>query len=89
MMLMGDLGASMKVDEVEADVERMRSRLHAQARTDQSQDEALLVLRREVTELKIVVAELSRLLVAGGALPAEAVERMVRALETPRTIPPR
>lgn len=86
MMMMGDFGRSMKIDEVESDVERMRGRLNAQAKTDQSQDEALLVLRREVTELKIVVAELSRLLVSGGAVPAEAVERMVRALETRRTI---
>lgn len=82
----GPTGAATKVDEVESDVERMRSRLRAQTRTDQSQDEALLTLRREVTELKVVVAELTRLLVAGGAVPAEAVERMVRVLETRQKI---
>ena len=85
-MLEGDIGRSVKIEEVEGDVERLRSRIHAQAKTDQSQDEALLVLRREVTELKVVVSELARLLVAGGAVPAEAVERMVHALETRRTI---
>lgn len=84
-MLEGDVGRSMKIEDVENDVGRLRSRLHAQAKTDQRQDEALLTLRREVTELEVVVAELARLLVAGGAVPAEAVERMVRALETRRT----
>ncbi len=52
---------------------RLRARKTAQQSTDRSQDEALITLRREVIDLKLVVRELARLLVASGALPAEAV----------------
>ena len=81
MMFLGNVGQQLDIDDVEADVERLRARQHSQARVDQSQDEALLTLRRELDDLTLVVAELSRLVVAGGTLPADSVERIVRALE--------
>jgi hypothetical protein len=81
LFLLGNIGQQIDIDDIEADVGRLRGRLHAQTATDQSQDQALLTLRREVTDLKLVVAELARLLVAGGTLPAEAIERLVRGVD--------
>jgi multidrug resistance efflux pump len=81
LLLLGDWGQQLAIEDVEADVVRLRSRLRNQRSTDRSQDEALITLRREVTDLKLVVAELTRLLVATGAVPAEAVEQLVRGVD--------
>ncbi len=81
MLLLGDFGQQVDIHDVEADVARLRARLHSQRTTDRSQDEALLVLRREVTELKLVVAELTRLLVASGTLSAEAISRLAHGVD--------
>lgn len=81
MLLLGNVGQQIDIEEIEEDVARLRARLRSQQLTDGSQDEALLALRREVTDLQLVVAELARLLVAGGTLPAEAVERVVRGVD--------
>ena len=83
MLLLGNLGQQLDIDDVEADVARLRARLHSQATTDQSQDQAILTMRREITELKVLVAELARVLSAGGQLPPQTLERMVHALEAP------
>ena len=84
MMLLGNVGQQLDIEDIESDMVRLRARLEAQSETDESQDQALRTLRREVTDLKLVVAELARLLVAGGTVPAEAVDRLVRGLEAPR-----
>jgi hypothetical protein len=81
MLLLGNIGQQMDIDDVEQDVVRLRARLSAQQTTDRSQDEALLTLRRELTDLKLVVGELTRLLVASGTLPAEAIEQLVRGVD--------
>ena len=81
LLLLGDWGQQLAIEDVEADVVRLRSRIRNQQSTDRSQDEALITLRREVTDLKLVVAELTRLLVATGAVPAEAVEQLVRGVD--------
>jgi multidrug resistance efflux pump len=81
LLLLGDWGQQLAIEDVEADVVRLRSRLRNQRSTDRSQGEALITLRREVTDLKLVVAELTRLLVATGTLPTEAVERLVRGVD--------
>ena len=88
LLLLGDVGQQLDIDDIEGDVARLRGRLARQAAADESQDEALRTLRREVTELKLVVAELARLLVAGGTVPPEAVDRVVRALAAPPPAPP-
>lgn len=81
MLLLGNVGQQLDIDNVEDDVVRLRTRLSALQTTDRSQDEALLTLRREITDVKLVVGELTRLLVAGGTLPAEAIERLVRGVD--------
>lgn len=85
MLLLGDVGQQLSIGDIEDDVGRLRARLrarsHAQHTTDQTQDDALLSLRRELTDLKLVVGELTRLLVASGTLPPEAIERLVRGVD--------
>ncbi len=80
-LLLGDIGQQMDIDDVENEVIRLRARLSSQRSTDRSQDEALLTLRREVTDLKLIVGELTRLLVASGTLPTEAIEQLVRGVD--------
>ena len=81
MLLLGDVGQQLSIGDIEDDVGRLRARLRAQHTTDQTQDDALLSLRRELTDLKLVVGELTRLLVASGTLPPEAIERLVRGVD--------
>ncbi|MFN8994449.1 MAG: hypothetical protein ACK5X3_12430 [Pseudomonadota bacterium] len=81
MLLMGNVGQQLDIEDIEDDMVRLRARITSQQSTDRTQDEALITLRREVTDLKLVVGELARLLVATGALPAEAVERLVRGVD--------
>jgi hypothetical protein len=83
-LLLGNIGQQIDIDDIEGDVERLRGRMSSQRVIDDSQDQALLTLRREVTELTLVVGELARLLVASGTVSTDAVERIVRALESPR-----
>jgi hypothetical protein len=87
MLLLGNIGQQLDIEDFENDVVRLRARLSSQRTTDRTQDEALLTLRREITDLKLVVGELTRLLVAGGTLPAEAIERLVRGIDA-RPTPP-
>jgi hypothetical protein len=87
MLLLGDVGQQLDIDDVENDVARLRARLSSQHTTDRTQDEALLTLRKEVSDLKLVVGELTRLLVAGGTLPAEAIEQLVRGVDARPTQP--
>ena len=87
MLFLSDIGQQLDIEDVEGDVVRLRARLSAQRTTDRSQDEALLTLRRELTDLKLVVGELTRLLVSNGTLPSEAIERLVRGVDAPSTPP--
>ena len=81
MLLLGNVGQQLDIEDIENDMLRLRTRITSQQSTDRTQDEALITLRREITDLKLVVGELARLLVATGALPAEAVERLVRGVD--------
>jgi hypothetical protein len=80
-----DLGQQIDIGDIEDDVVRLRARLHEQARADATHDQALVTLRREVTELKLLVIELSRLLVSSGAVSKEAIGKLASAIEEPET----
>ena len=87
MLLLGNVGQQLDIEDIEDDMVRLRARITSQQTTDRSQDEALITLRREVTDLKLVVGELARLVVATGALSAEAVERLVRGVDRTAATP--
>ncbi len=81
MLLLGNVGQQIDIEDIEDDVERLRARIADQQSTDRNQNDALVTLRREITDLQLVVGELTRLLVAGGVVPVEAVERLVRGVD--------
>jgi len=81
LLLLGNVGQQIDIEDVENDVERLRARIADQQSTNRNQDDAMVTLRREITDLQLVVGELTRLLVAGGVVPAEAVERLVRGVD--------
>ncbi len=81
MLLLGDVGQQLTIHDVESDITRLRAQLHRQHSTDRAQDDELGTLRREVTDLQLIVVELSRLLIASGAVPVDAVEGIVRGLD--------
>ncbi len=81
MLLLGNVGQQFDINDIEDDVAQLRSVLQSRQATDQTQNNQIATLRREVTDLQLVVAELSRLLVSTGTVPADAVERIVRGLE--------
>ena len=81
MFLPMDWGQQLDIEDIESDVARLRARLHSQASVDRTHEEALLTLRREITDLQLVVAELARMLVAGGTLQAEAVQRIMQGVD--------
>ncbi len=81
MLLLGNVGQQLDIDDIEDDMVQLRARITGQQSTDRSQDEARSTLWREVTDLELVVGELARLPVANGALPAEAVRQLVRGVD--------
>jgi len=87
-MMLGDFAARLDNDELQDDVDRLRARLHRDSGTDRAQDRRIDELEADVDELRVIVAELTRLLVSSGALSADIVERMVRALESAGTAAP-
>ncbi|MES2522298.1 MAG: hypothetical protein V4617_06355 [Gemmatimonadota bacterium] len=83
MFMLGNIGQQLDIDDIESDMGSMRARLASQSLRDETQEQALLTLRAEITELKLVVGELTRLLVQNGTLPAAAAERTARAVDKP------
>ena len=79
--LLGDFGQAEAIEDARADVERLRGRLHRQANADRDQDRRIAELEADVDELRVIVAELTRLLVRGGSLSEDAVSRLVSVLE--------
>ena len=66
MWLLGNIGQQIEIEEIEDGVERLRARITNQQSTDRNQNDALVTLRREITDWQLVVGKLTRLLVAGG-----------------------
>ena len=60
MLLLGNVGQQIDIEDVENDVERLRARIADQQSTDQNQNDALVTVRREITDLQLVVGELTR-----------------------------
>jgi hypothetical protein len=81
MLLLGNIGQQLDIDDIESDVSQLRSRVESQHTVDRTQDETIATLRRDVTDLQIMVGELARLLVASGTLSRESVERVVRGVD--------
>ncbi len=80
-LLLGDIGAQLNIDDVEADVSRVKDHLEAQDSKDASQDDAISRLQQENHELKIYVATLLRLLVNKNVLTTDELTKFVDLLD--------
>jgi hypothetical protein len=81
MMLLGNVGQQLDIDDLGKAVEDMRT-AYAQTRNlDQEQEKSIEDLRSENHELKLYLATLLRLLVAKGVLRQEEVDATVQAIE--------
>jgi hypothetical protein len=83
LFFLGNIGQQFDIEDVENDVEQLRSRAAREAATDREQSAAIAALEREVGELRIVVAELGRLLVAGGTLTASQLAGIAKGVDGP------
>ena len=81
MMLLGNVGQQLDIDDLGKAVEDMRT-AYAQTRNlDQEQEKSIEDLRSENHELKLYLATLLRLLVAKGVIRQEEVDATVQAIE--------
>jgi chromosome segregation ATPase len=80
-LFLGDLGQHLDIEETRDEVDALRRRLHRRANDERHQDQRIAELEADVDELRVIVAELTRLLVRGGSLTEDAVSRLVAALE--------
>jgi hypothetical protein len=85
--LLGDLGQHEDLNDAQEDVARLRGRLHRQAAADRDQNHRIAELEADVDELRVIVGELTRLLVGGGSLSEDAVARLVDVVEAARQPP--
>lgn len=74
MLLWGDLGQQLDINEMRSNIENQEGR-------DQSQDERIKRLQQENQDLKLAVTALMRMLVAKNVLTSEEVDRVGRAIE--------
>jgi Mg2+ and Co2+ transporter CorA len=81
MLLLGNVGQQLDIDDIESDVSQLRARIQTQHTVDREQNDTIASLRRDVTDLQLMVGELARLLVASGTLPREAMEHVVRGVD--------
>lgn len=80
-LLLGNIGAQLNIDDVQADVKEVRRHLSMQDRRDRSQDQAIDSLEQENRDLKIYLATLLKLLVSKNVLTSDELTRFVDLLD--------
>ena len=81
MMLLGNVGQQLDIQDVERTVRRMQSTLNDTQNLDRRQERDLEALRRENQELKLYLATVVKLLVAKGVIRQDEVDATVHAVE--------
>ena len=88
MMLLGNWGQQMDIDDLEGNIAQLRGELAGlhgwgteNAKVDQKQSDQIGALQRENDELKVCVATLARMLVQKGVLTQEELTRIASALD--------
>lgn len=82
--LMGTHAAlAADIENLDDDLRIVRNRQQGQSHTDDMQFEALLLLRKELTQTRLVVAGLAHILLEKGVLDRAALEEIIAQLETP------
>ena len=80
-LLLGNIGAQLNIDDVEADVDQVKQHLEMQSGKVDSQDQAISRLQQENHELKIYIATLLRLLVSKNVLTSDELTKFVDLLD--------
>jgi hypothetical protein len=81
MMLMGNVGQQLDIQDIESAVGRMQSALAETQVLDRRQEHSIDDLRKENHELKLYLATLVKLLVAKGVIRQEEIDSAVNAVE--------
>lgn len=84
MLLLGNLGQQLDIGDLNGEIAGMQNAFADNQEMDREQGRSIERLERENQELKLYLATLLRLLVSKGALNAEEVEVIVRAIEPER-----
>lgn len=85
MMLMGNVGQQLDIQDIEYAVGRMQSALAETQVLDRRQERNIDDLRKENQELKLYLATLVKLLVAKGVVRQEEIDTAVNAIEKHKT----
>ncbi len=81
MMLMGNVGQQLDIQDVENAVAQLQSVLQQTQNLDSRQERDINELHKENQELKLYLATLVKLLVAKGVIQPEEVEAAVNTVE--------
>jgi len=81
MLLLGDWGQQMDLEEHAEEIASLRNQTYAQRRGERTRDQRIARLEQENAELKLYLASLVRLLVSKGAFSGEEFGRFVRVVD--------
>ncbi len=81
MMLLGNVGQQLDIQDVENAVGQMQSALQQTQNLDLRQEQEIDTLRKENQELKLYLATLIKLLVSKGVIRQEEVDAAVHVVE--------
>lgn len=81
MMLLGNVGQQLDIEDVSNSVAQMQAALRQTQNLDRRQEQEIDALRSENQELKLYLATLIKLLVAKGVIRQEEVDAAVHAVE--------
>jgi hypothetical protein len=84
MLLLGDLGQQLDIEEARGELDRVRRSVSAGAVKDYEQDERILALSNENEQLKLCAITLVRLLVSRGVVYPQDVGEILNVLDPPR-----
>ena len=85
-MFLGDIGNRLDIGDNEQRIAQLQSAQRRKNREkavkDQSQDEAIAALRKEVDQLEVALGTMATLLLSKGVVTEAEMERLVDAIES-------
>ena len=82
MLFLGNIGQQLDLDDVGAEIQRIKDTFAQVSEVDHAQGNELLRLRHENDELRLYLATLMRLLVQKGVLTTQETASMAAAIDT-------
>jgi hypothetical protein len=81
MLLLGDIGQQLDISESQARLDALRRSMRGKRHKDAAQDQQLKELRRDVDQLKLALAAVSRCCMAKGVFTQDELGRLLDAAE--------